>query len=322
MKFFTLSAVLLICLWSCTDERRLTPSETDKRIALTYDDAPRGNGPRFSGPERTAAFIQQLQTANSGPVAIFVTTKGLDSPEGVERIKAYASAGHLIANHSDTHMWASRTPIDAYIKDLDQAEEKLQNFENRRPWYRFPYLDEGGYGKRSDSVEKRDALRLALKDRALINGYVTVDTYDWHLESLWQKAMRDKKTVDMTALSNVYSDMVVDAANHYDRLGQQVLGRRPAQVLLLHENDLAASFTIDAIRALRADGWMIIDPDIAFADQIAQTIPTTTFSGMGRISAIAVDKGLKGPDILDHWSASESAIEAKLLESSVFSTTD
>jgi len=293
--------------------------ETNKRIALTYDDAPLGDGPIFTGEQRTDAFIQQLNQSGSGPATIFVTTQGMNEPSGAARVKAYADAGHLIANHSDTHPWASRIPIDDYIAGIDTAERKLEGLPNRRPWYRFPYLDEGGYGDENKDKVRRDTYRTALADRGLMSGYVTVDTYDWHIDSLWRQAVRDGKTADMQALSKVYTDMVLDAANHYDAMSQEILGRQAAQVLLLHENDLAASFTSDMIDALRDDGWEIISADEAFDDEIASYAPDTLFSGMGRIAAIASDQGKSGSEFFDHWSASREEIEEKISMQKVFS---
>ena len=311
-----LLAFLFVLLAACTEP------VPEKRIALTYDDAPLGDGPVFTGAERTAALIQQWEAAGVGSVAVFVTTNGTDTPEGAARIRAYASAGHLIANHSDTHPWASRTETNAYVADIDAAEGKLDALGIpegvRRPWFRFPFLDEGGRsgGSWSGGEERRDALRAALSERDLINGYVTVDTYDWHLDRLWQRAVRDGREVDRDALAALYAAMVVDAAEHHDALAQDALARRPAHVLLLHENDLAASFTVDAVRALREAGWTIIHPDEAFADPIAATVPLTLFSGGGRTAALAVDgdPDLLGSDRLDHWAASESGIETRAAE--------
>ncbi|MGJ8560812.1 MAG: polysaccharide deacetylase family protein [Litorimonas sp.] len=315
-----LSALLLLACTVPDEPASLANSApiSEKRIALTYDDAPRGNGRMFAGTDRTQALIEQFEIAETGPVAIFVTTRGLDTQAGRDRIHAYANAGHRIANHSHAHMWASRTETSAYIADIDQAEVALDPFANRRAWFRFPYLDEGGYGETDVAHAKRDALRTALSDRDLMSGYVTIDTYDWHLDRLWQDALRDGKTIDEAALSKVYSDMVVDAAEHFDRMAIALLDRRPAQVVLLHENDLAASFTVDMVNALRANGWTLIDPDEAFSDPIAAQLPDTLFSGMGRIAALASDAGRSGADYFDHWSASESGIEARLAADTVF----
>jgi len=310
------------CADTQTDENAPVPSPPRKQIALTYDDAPLGDGPRFSGSERTAALIAQLDAAQSGPVAIFVTTQGLDREGGAARIEAYAAAGHFIANHSDRHAGASRTPTADYIADIDTAEAKLAQFDNRRPWFRFPFLDEGGMGEENRTGEKRDAYRAALAERDLISGYVTIDTYDWHLDRLWSQAVADGRDVDMEVLSTLYVDMVIDAAAHYDALGQRVLGRRPVQVLLLHENDLAASFTTDMADGLRAAGWEIVDPNLAFADPIFDQLPETLFSGMGRISALAADQGLNDWGTLNHWSVSETEITNRAYEYGAFERPD
>ena len=157
---------LIACLHivACSAQTSATDTST-KRIALTYDDAPRGDGHRFTGPERTAAFIAQLSAAETGPVAMFITTRGMDTPEGKQRVADYAAAGHLIANHTDQHTWASSTPTEDYIADIDLAEQKLAGLPNRRAWFRFPYLDEGVYGEDNQDGVKRNALRAALAER-------------------------------------------------------------------------------------------------------------------------------------------------------------
>ena len=311
-------SILCGCSGAEPDPPMSVPSP--KQIALTYDDGPLGDGPRYSGRERTDALISQLAEAKTGPVAFFVTTRGLDQAEGADRIADYAAAGHLIANHSDQHVRASQFSTENYVSDIDRAEARLNTFKNRRPWFRFPYLDEGGAIADAQSTEKRDALRAALAHRGLLSGYVTVDTYDWHIDSLWSQAVRGGKSINMEALSRVYVDMVSDAAAHYDDLAVDVLDRRPVQVLLLHENDLAASFTTDLVQALRADGWEIVDPDTAFADPIASELPITLFSGMGRISALAADRGMSDRGTLGHWSVNQAAIEDRIRSIRAFET--
>lgn len=283
----------------------------EKTIALTFDDAPLGRGPVFTGEERTQALIAALEEAAAVPSAIFVTTDGLeDEPSGRQRIEAYADAGHLIANHSHSHPWLHQTPLADYIADVEKAEDLLNGIDNRRPWFRFPFLDEG----RRD-LEKRDGMRAALDERGLQSGYVTVDTYDWHIDRRWKEAVKAGKLVDRDALRDVYVAMVVEAAEHYAGMSEEWLGRQPAHVLLLHENDAAALFVTDAVSALREAGWTIVSPDVAFADPIAEELPETTFSGMGRVAALAYDKGGRGAEAFDHWSADEAGIDAWLMES-------
>ena len=287
---------------------------SDKRIALSFDDAPRADGPLLRGADRADQLVNALQRAETGPTVFFVTTDGFeDLPDGQARVEGYANAGHLIANHSHTHPWLSRTELEVYLNDIDRAAELLAPLPNTRPWFRFPYLDEGR-GDRS----KRDAMRKALAERGLLSGYVTIDTYDWHMDNRVKEAIADGYTVDHDALSAVYSQMVVDAAEHYAALSDEWLDRQPTHMLLLHENDLAALFIDDAVVALRQAGWTIVSPDEAFVDPLAQELPDTLFSGMGRVSALAYDNGARGADVFDHWSASKAGIDQRLEERGAF----
>ena len=320
--FWRIFLTFLLCLSfeisSAGETKILTPGE--KRIALSYDDAPRGDGRLFTGEERTQALIQQWSDAESGPVVIFATTRGLEEPSGRQRLQAYAEAGHLIANHTHTHPWASRVSVETFLDEIDRAETEMDGLPNRRPWFRFPFLDEGGYGQDKDAARlRRDQLRQGLKDRELRNGYVTVDTYDWHMEARLQRALKDGLTVNQDALASLYADMVVEAAEHYDRMALDVLGHRPAQVLLLHENDLAAFATVTMVKALRDAGWTLIHPDEAYEDTALTPDPDTLFAGMGRVASLAMEAGKNGPDYFDHWSADEAGIDARLEAAGIFS---
>jgi peptidoglycan/xylan/chitin deacetylase (PgdA/CDA1 family) len=283
----------------------------DKRIALSFDDAPRGDGPRYTGEERTEALLATLSDAHVDQVVFFVTPQGLLAPGSRARIERYAAAGHLIANHTNTHQWASRVDTDAYIEDIAAAERLLEGIENRRAWYRYPYLDEGR------PVEKRDAIRAALDEMGLRHGYVTVDNYDWYLEAKWQEAQRDGREVDLAALGEVYVDLLMGAVDFYDGLALEFLGRSPAHVLLLHENDVAALFVDDLVAALRADGWTIVSPDEAYADPIATEIPETIIGNQGQVTALAIDRGLDRRR-LTHPAIEETQIDALLAARNVF----
>lgn len=281
----------------------------EKRIAITYDDAPRGDGGLYSGDERTAQLIRVLDSVNSGPVAFFVTSRGIDANNGAARLAAYAAAGHILANHSHSHLWAHRTSAEEYLADISLAQGYLAAYQNTRPWFRFPYLDEG---RRPDHIKD---LAKGLQDRGLINGYVTVDTYDWHIERRFQEALRDGKAIDYDALGRLYIKMCLDAAEYYEALAQETLGGSPVHVLLLHENDLAARFSGDLIVALREAGWEIVSPDVAFQNPLPE--PLTRLTSQGRVAALAIDAGQPARSIV-HWGIEEESIDAALEESSAF----
>ena len=299
-----------VSLLGCLSGEQDKPAPT-KTIALTFDDAPTGAGAMFTGDERAKVLIETLAKSKSGPTAFFVRTNGFAKPGGKARIESYARAGHLIANHTHSHKWLMRMDVAAYVADIDEAERNLAGIENRRPWFRFPYLDEGV------PLEKRDAVRAALKERGLMNGYVTVDNYDWYIDSKWQKAVKAGRAVDMEALQNAYVDMLMGAVHFYDEAAVETFGRSPAHVILLHENDVAALFIDDFIAALRADGWDIVSPDVAYADPIADIVPQTLKTRQGHVAALAIEAG-RSSKTFTHMAIKEKEIDAFLTERKVF----
>jgi peptidoglycan/xylan/chitin deacetylase (PgdA/CDA1 family) len=293
-----LALLLLLLAWSA-------PAAAQKRIAFTFDDVPRQAGAFFTPDGRARELIAALRRGRVAQAGFFVTTGNLDKPAGAggeARIRSYVRAGHVIANHSHSHLWLHRTEVNDYVADLDRAAAWLKGRPGYRPWFRFPFLDEG----RRD-LAKRDALRAALKERGLSNAYVTIDNYDWHLDSLASAAKREGRAIDMAALRRLYVETLVGAANFTDRVAVEAIGRSPAHVLLLHETDLAAMFVDDLAAALKADGWEVITIDEAYRDPIAAVEPDTWFLNAGRVAALAHIKG-KEPRTLMHERTDEAVL--------------
>jgi peptidoglycan/xylan/chitin deacetylase (PgdA/CDA1 family) len=264
-----------------------------KQIALSFDDVPRGRGAFFTPDERTQRIIAELKKAKAPQAVFFVVPGTIGSGDGVDgerRIAAYVAAGHVIANHSNSHKRLSTTETAAYLADIDAAEAWLKGRPGYRPWFRFPFLDEGGKDK-----AKRDALRQGLAARHLRNGYVTAESSDWHLENLTREAVQAGKKVDRKALGNLYVSWHVEAADFADAMMEKVTGRQPVQMLLLHETDLAALYIDDLVRALRKDGWTVVNADQAYADPIGEAMPDTPVANGTLTEALAWAAGVPAP---------------------------
>jgi peptidoglycan/xylan/chitin deacetylase (PgdA/CDA1 family) len=284
-----LLAVLLLAFACPAAAREAQP----KRIALSFDDVPRNAGAFFTPDARTERLIAELKRAGVTQAAFFVTPGNLDEPwgEGGEaRIAAYVAAGHVIANHSFAHRRLSGMSAADYLADVDRAETWLKGRKGRRPWFRFPFLDES----RGDK-EKRDAVRAGLRTRGLRNGYVTAEASDWNMETLASQAAERGEKMDIEALRDLYVESNLEAAEFYDALARKTLGRSPAHVLLLHETDLAALFIGDLVAALRQRGWEIVTADKAYADSIARLAPDVPSAQGTLIEALAWEKGLPAP---------------------------
>jgi peptidoglycan/xylan/chitin deacetylase (PgdA/CDA1 family) len=280
-----------------------------QEIAITFDDAPTPDGPLFSGPERAGRILSHLKN-NKVEAAFFVVTGSINAHNN-ERIGKYARAGHLIANHTHTHQWIHEIGTRAYANDVKTADSILRTYKGFVGWFRYPFLDEGR------SIPVRDSLRMVLSELRLTNGYVTVDTYDWYINNLLKQAKLNNAKVDEDALRKIYIEHVFNSMLFYDRVARQHLGRSPKHVLLLHENDLAAMFLGDLLKHLKAQGWKIISPRVAYEDPIAKKIPDVLFNGQGRVAAIAREQGVPPRELVQE-SEDEAFLETLLQERKVF----
>jgi len=270
------------------------PAAAQKRIALSFDDVPRTPGAFMTPQQRTDRLIAALRRARVRQVAFFVNPGNLQQPWGAGRegqIAAYVRAGHVIGNHSFSHPHLSEIGATAFVANIDQAAMWLNGRPGYRPWFRFPFLDEA-----SRDIPTRDAVRAALRERHLQNGYVTADSMDWLLDQLIGQAHAAGQTIDMNALRDLYVRIVVESAEFSDRLARDALHREPVQVILMHETDIEALFVADAVAALRAHGWRIVPIDEAYRDPIASAEPDSPFLS-SRIGALATTAGLPPRDV-------------------------
>lgn len=289
-----LLALVLFAFWrpdNVANETMALPAPvamSGKRIAFSFDDAPRGKGAFLEPDERPKLLIEALKTAGIEQAAFFINTGRITAYDNdAADIAAYAEAGHVLANHTAKHSKLSAVSVETFLADIDAAEVWLKDKPNYRPWFRFPFLDEGRKNR-----AKRDAVRTGLKKRGLMNGYVTVDASDWYLEDMAISAARTGKIMDWNALRDLFVESYVQSANFSDDLARRTLDRAPVQMILLHETDLAAMFVDDLAAALKAGGWTIVTADEAYRDPIANMEPEVDFADGTRTQMLAAERNI------------------------------
>ena len=257
-----------------------------KEVALTFDDAPLGDGVLFTGEKRTQRIIQLLKREKIQTV-FFVNPVRFGSAADLSRIFSYANAGHLIANHTNSHPSLKRTSLQDYLKEIESADKLLSQFSTYTKWFRYPYLHEG------DTVQVRDGVREFLSKIGYKNGYVTVDNYDYFIDDLVQKALAEKKKVNLSRACRMLSDLTLEGLEFNDSLAQKYIGQ-VRHVLLMHENDVEATCLGHLVRRLKSHGWKIVSPSYAFSDPLMQYEPNTLHLSQGRVAALAhVKSGVK-----------------------------
>jgi peptidoglycan/xylan/chitin deacetylase (PgdA/CDA1 family) len=99
-----------------------------QEIAITFDDAPTGDGPVFNGEERSERILTHLKNYKVNEVAFFVFTGNIDN-ENNKRLLNYTKAGHLLGNHTHSHQWMHQIGTTAYVEDLKRADGILRSYK-------------------------------------------------------------------------------------------------------------------------------------------------------------------------------------------------
>ena len=92
-------------------------------VAFTFDDGPKLiQTPMLTPAARNQALLDAL-SKHHVKAALFVSTiNGLDQPEGLELGRAWGKAGHLIGNHTVTHLDLNKSSVT-----LAQYQQEIQD---------------------------------------------------------------------------------------------------------------------------------------------------------------------------------------------------
>ena len=162
-------ALVILCVLSAVK------TANAKQIALTFDDAPLAGSTVMSGSERTERIINHLKKEKVESALFFVTSRNIAEQKDINRLKSYTRAGFYLAHHSHDHVSFNKMSFEQYVRDFEQAEKKLTDFDNVLKLHRFPYLHYG------ESEQKRSNFYRYLTKRGYDMGYATVDNCDWYL---------------------------------------------------------------------------------------------------------------------------------------------
>jgi hypothetical protein len=129
-----------------------------------------------------------------------------------------------------------------------------------------------------------------------------------------RKAIADKREIDLRALGDFYAESTVQAADFYDRIARETLGRSPAHVLLMHETDLTrCSSRTWSPRCAPTAGRS--SRSTKPSPTRSRSRPDTLVLGGGRVSALAAAAG-RDPATLGYERNNE-AVLARLFEERV-----
>jgi peptidoglycan/xylan/chitin deacetylase (PgdA/CDA1 family) len=255
-------------------------------VAITIDDPNNYEKPVFSVQERTDRILATLKT-NNLRTALFVCGKRVDNEDGKMLLKKWDDAGHMICNHSYSHIYynSKKLTFEEYADDFRKGEEIIKDYKNFTKLYRYPYLKEG------DTVEKRDDMRALLASTGYRSGEVTIDGSDWCIDDRMTARLKIDPKADTKPYRDYYLAHIMDRAAYYDKLSQDVLGRSVKHTVLLHHTLLNALYLGDLISEFKRQGWKVISADESFADPVFNRKPNTLPAGESLLWALAKESG-------------------------------
>ena len=266
-------------------------SSAPPQLALTMDDPTLKLGSNLRWSDANARILKAISSRNIR-AALFVCGMRVDEADGAKLISAWDQAGHLIGNHSYSHLfYGEQTSYSDFAVDFLKNEKIIAPYHNRMPLFRYPFLKEG------DTAEKRDKFRALLKERGYRVGHVTIDASDWYVN---QRLLHRWETAPATKV-DAYRDFLIahllDRAAFYRQLAIDVLQSDVRHTLLIHFNTLNALVLPDVMNAFESAGWQWVDASLAFQDRIFQRQPMIVPAGESLIWALAKESG-RFPDRL------------------------
>ena len=262
-----------------------------QQLALSLDDAPfLRPSPRMAAPAQHEAMRAALAARKVQAILFANGVNGGDTPEGKSIMKAWAGAGHLIANHSYSHWDLNRDDVtlETYRADVLKGEALIRDLPGFTKRYRYPFLRAG------NTVAKRDGFYAFLKERGDAIGHVSIDTADYLLDERLRQRLEKEPGADLAPYRDLYLKHLWACARFYDAWSREVFGREIPHVILMHCRLLNGLFLGDVIDFFRAKGWTWISPGEAFRDPVYALMPKNLPGGEALADAVSAERGQQG----------------------------
>ncbi|HEX2190189.1 MAG TPA: polysaccharide deacetylase family protein [Longimicrobiaceae bacterium] len=265
------------------EARRVTPG-AERTVAVTFDDLPIAREGSY-GPRRSEAVTTRLlaELRESGVPAIgFVNEDKLERRETsavyTALLEEWLHAGMELGNHTFGHVSFRDTPLERYqreVLDGERVTRRLLAERGQRPrFFRHPYLNTGS------TLEDKQAFEAFLADHGYQVAPVTIDNEDVVYALAYDRAYEQGDSALMRRIGQAYLEHMRESFAFYEGLSQRLLGREPAQVLMLHANALNADYLDELLGMLRGRGYGFVPIETALRDPAYQ-LPDTYIDAQG-----------------------------------------
>jgi peptidoglycan-N-acetylglucosamine deacetylase len=277
---------VLGAIFAGSTNRAFAAASQVRSVAITIDDldGDAQDTPVLDLERRNSTMLETLRR-HRVRAALFVCGMRVDNEAGRRHLQQWGRAGHLICNHTYSHIPYSTTTFERFSADSLRCEALIRHVPGFRRLFRFPALKEGA------TREQRDDMRAFLAQHRYRMGYVTIDTSDWAIDERLRKRLATNASAAVAPYGAFLLEHIWQRAMFYDDLAQHILGRSIAHTLLIHHKLLTALFLDELLEMFAVRGWRVIDADRALRDPVFQREPDIVPAGESLVWALAKATG-------------------------------
>ncbi len=230
-------------------------------------------------------ILDALASHSDLKAALFVSGSNVDSRKGALILKSWDNRGHIIGNHSYSHLYLNSPEVgaDRYAADIRRCEEMIAGYSQFRRIFRYPYLKAG------DTEAERDAIYDFLHKRGYKIGHVTIDTSDWYIDQRLRERLEAEPEEDTAPYRDYYLNHILDRVRYYTTMAEDLFEQDIPHTLLLHHNLINALFLPNLIQTLTSHGHTMIDAETAFSHDVYDLMPQTMPAGESLVFALALN---------------------------------
>jgi peptidoglycan/xylan/chitin deacetylase (PgdA/CDA1 family) len=247
---------------------RSLSTHKQRTVAVTIDDLPVVRGNDLKARQRITADLLAKIQANRIPAIGFVNEQKLGepvpTPENIALLEKWLDAGLELGNHTYSHPSFLQTSLEDFKVELTRGEKVTRDLLARRGksirYFRHPFLNTG-----PDS-ESKGAFESFLTSRGYVVAPVTIDNDEWVYADVYDKAVAAGGELLASKIGADYIRYMEQMFDFYERLAEDLLGREPAQVLLIHANKLNSVYFNQLVEMIRARGYQFVPLKKALED--------------------------------------------------------
>jgi peptidoglycan/xylan/chitin deacetylase (PgdA/CDA1 family) len=238
-----------------------------REIAITFDDLPAVDGPLDHQRGLTRKLLLSLRD-HAVPAAGFVNEGKLfvrgEMDARTALLREWLDAGHLLGNHTFSHIDISQAPFEAYAEDVVRGETVTRMLLAERGeklrYFRHTQLRTG------PTAEYRAQLNAWLARRGYVTAPVTIDNNDYLFNRAYALAGKRQDAQAQRTIAAEYLQYMESVIAHFEKLSDSFLGRPMKHTLLLHANDINADHFSSLAVMLKERGYRFITLDEALTD--------------------------------------------------------